>query len=53
LSLCLTEHYDIKTYWGVEVQLQAFFDLSTTWRWVVSFTPWLLYPQEKSPLPTG
>jgi hypothetical protein len=24
LSLCLTKHYAIKTYWGVEVQLHAF-----------------------------
>jgi hypothetical protein len=24
-------------------------DLGTTWRWVVSFTPRLPYPQEKSP----
>jgi hypothetical protein len=29
----------MKTYWGVEVQLHAFLDLSTRWRWVVSFTP--------------
>jgi hypothetical protein len=25
-------------------------DLDTIWRWVVSFTPWPLYPQGKSPL---
>jgi hypothetical protein len=24
-------------------------DLGTKWRWVVSFTPWLLYPRGKSP----
>jgi hypothetical protein len=24
-------------------------NLSIRWRWVVSFTPWLLYPQGKSP----
>jgi hypothetical protein len=29
--------------------LHAFFDLGTIWRWVVSFTPWPLYPQGKSP----
>jgi hypothetical protein len=28
---------------------QRFFDLGTTWRWVVSFTPRLLYPRGKSP----
>jgi hypothetical protein len=26
-----------------------FLDLGTSWRWVVNFTPWLLYPQGKSP----
>jgi hypothetical protein len=25
LSLCLTKHHAMKTYWGVEVQLHAFF----------------------------
>jgi len=25
------------------------FDLSTRWRWVVSFTPWLLYTWGKDP----
>jgi Fe-S cluster biosynthesis and repair protein YggX len=24
-------------------------DLGASWRWVVSFTPWPLYPQKKSP----
>jgi hypothetical protein len=28
-SLCLTKHHAMKAYWGVEVQLNAFFDLST------------------------
>jgi hypothetical protein len=41
--LFLTEPYG-----GVEVQLHAFFELGTRWRWVVSFTPRPLYPQEKS-----
>jgi hypothetical protein len=27
----------MKTYWWVEVQLHAFLDLGTTWRWVVNF----------------
>jgi hypothetical protein len=40
----------MKAYWGVNVQLHAFFNLGTRWRWVVSFTPRLLYPQRKSPL---
>jgi hypothetical protein len=29
----LTEHHDLKAYWGVEVYLHhAFFDLGTRWR---------------------
>jgi hypothetical protein len=31
------------------VKLHAFFDLGTRWKWVVSFMPWLLYPQRQSP----
>jgi hypothetical protein len=30
LSLCLTEHHAMKTYWGVEVWLHVFFDLGTS-----------------------
>jgi hypothetical protein len=29
LSLCLTKHHAIKAYWGVEVQLHAFFDFGS------------------------
>jgi hypothetical protein len=32
LSLCLTKHHAMKTYWGVEVKIHAFFDLGTRWR---------------------
>jgi hypothetical protein len=39
----------MKAYWGMEVQLNAFFDYGTRWRRVVSFTPRPLYPQVKSP----
>jgi hypothetical protein len=49
LSLCLTKRHAMKTYWGMEVQLHAFFDLGTRWRWVVSFTPRPLYSQGKRP----
>jgi hypothetical protein len=31
-SLCLTKHHAMKAYWGMEVQLNAFFDLGTRWR---------------------
>jgi hypothetical protein len=48
VSLCLPKHHVMKTYWGVEVSLDAVSDLGTKWRQVVSFTPRLLYPQGKS-----
>jgi hypothetical protein len=38
----------MKTYWGMEMELHAIFDLGTRWRWVVSFTSQLLYHQRKS-----
>jgi hypothetical protein len=31
-SLCLTKHHAMNAYWGVELQLHAFFDLGTKWR---------------------
>jgi len=34
LSLHLTMHHAVKTYWGVEVGLHAFFDLDTRCKWV-------------------
>jgi hypothetical protein len=39
LSLCLTKHHAMETYWGAEVELHAIFDLGTRWRWMISFTP--------------
>jgi hypothetical protein len=30
--LFLTEYHAMKAYWGVEVQLHAFFNLGTRWR---------------------
>jgi hypothetical protein len=45
----ITEHQDIKAYWGMEVYLHAFFDLGCRWKYVDSFTPRPLYPQGKSP----
>jgi hypothetical protein len=32
-----------------DIRLHSFFDLGIRWRWVVSFTPRLLYPHGKSP----
>jgi hypothetical protein len=31
LSLC-SGHHAVKAYWGVEVELHAFFDLGTRWK---------------------
>jgi hypothetical protein len=39
-------HEDI---WGSGCIDPHFLDLGTSWRWVVSFTPWPLYPQGKRP----
>jgi len=44
LSLCLTKHHTMMTYWGLEVQLHA----GAWWRWVVRFTPLPLCSQGKS-----
>jgi hypothetical protein len=53
LSLCLTKHHAMKTCWGVEVWLHAFFYLGIRWRWVVSFTSQPLYPQGNTPPPVS
>jgi len=39
----------MKTYWGSGGTAPCILDLGTRWRWVVSFTPWLLYPRERAP----
>jgi hypothetical protein len=39
----------VKAYWGSGIVTPSILDLDTSWRWVVSFTPRLLYPQGKSP----
>jgi hypothetical protein len=39
-------HEDV---WGSGCIDPRFHDLGITWRWVISFTPLLLYPLEKSP----
>jgi hypothetical protein len=49
LSLCLTKHHDMKTYWGSGGIAPRILDLGTRWMWVVSFTPQPLYRQGKSP----
>jgi hypothetical protein len=49
-SLCLT-HYGLRHegVWGSGCIDPHFLDLSTSWRWVVSFTPLPLFPRRKSP----
>jgi hypothetical protein len=49
LSLWLTEHHTMKTYWESGSIASHILNLGTRWRWVVSFMPWILYPQGKSP----
>jgi hypothetical protein len=49
LSLCLTKHHVMKTYWGSEGIAPRILDLDTRRRWVVSFTPWPLYLQGRRP----
>jgi hypothetical protein len=39
----------MKVYWGSGCTAPRILDLSTRWRWVVSFTPRPLYPHGKSP----
>jgi len=47
--LCLTKHNAMKMYWGSGGIVPGILDLGTRWRWVVSFMPWPLYTQGKSP----
>jgi hypothetical protein len=49
LSLCLTKYHAMKTYFG-SGGIAPRIHLGTRWRFVVRFTPRLLYPQEKSPV---
>jgi hypothetical protein len=39
----------MKTYWGSVGIAPRIFNIGPRWRWVVSFTPWPLYPRRKSP----
>jgi hypothetical protein len=49
LSLCWMEHHVMKMYWGSGDIASHILDLSISWRWMVSFMLWPLYPQGKSP----
>jgi hypothetical protein len=51
ISPCaLIKNHAAKAYWVSGCIVPRIFDLDTRWRWVVSFTPRLLYPQGMSPL---
>jgi hypothetical protein len=49
LSLCLTKHHAMKTYWGSGCIAPLILDLGTRWRWVVIFTPGRFTPRERAP----
>jgi hypothetical protein len=49
LSVSLTNHHAMKTYWGSGGIASRILDLGTRWRWVVSFTPRPLTPRERAP----
>jgi hypothetical protein len=52
LSLCLTKqalHHE--GVWGSGCIDPHFLDLGTSWKWVISFIPWLLYPGKESTVP--
>jgi len=46
----VTGHHAMKAYWGNGGKFSRILDLSTRWRWVVSFTPRPLYSPGKEPL---
>jgi len=49
LSLCLAMHHAMKTYWGLELERHAFFDLGPRRSRVVSFTR----HEERAPVSIG
>jgi hypothetical protein len=60
LSLCLTNWVlRYEGVWGSGYINPRFLDLGTSWRWVVNFTPWPLYPPaalpegKEPPVPIG
>jgi hypothetical protein len=48
LPLCLTKHSTM-TYWGSGDIAPYILNLGARYRWMVSITPWPLYPQGKNP----
>jgi hypothetical protein len=53
LSLCLTKHYTIKAYWGVDVYIHIFLTSALAeGEWSAS-RPGRLIQGEEPPVPTG
>jgi hypothetical protein len=50
MSVNLTKHHAMKTYWGSGGIAPIILKLGTRWRRIVSFTPRSLYLRGKSPL---
>jgi hypothetical protein len=49
LSLCLTKHYAMKTYWGSGSIAPHILNLGIRWRWVINLMPQPLYLRGKNP----
>jgi hypothetical protein len=49
VRVLLTQHQAIKAYWGSGSTALPIIELGTRWRWEVSLTPRLIYPQGKRP----
>jgi hypothetical protein len=49
LSLCLTKHHAMNTYWRSGGIAPRILNLSTRWRWMVSFMPVRFTPRERAP----
>jgi len=50
MSLCLTKHHAMKTYWGSRGKAPCILNLSTRWKSEVNLMLWPLYPRSKSHL---
>jgi hypothetical protein len=50
LPLCLTKHYAMKVYEGVDVNIHVFLTLELVGRWMVSFMPLPLHTQGRAPV---
>jgi hypothetical protein len=49
VTMCLTKHHTMKTYWRSGGISPCILDLGTRLRCVISFMPWPFYPQGRRP----